>query len=58
MFKNQSAKRAFMFIRDYFVRFAFYIVALEKKIATKTQPQKKFLLHKQLTELKKKQHNG
>lgn len=34
------------------------IVALEKKIAAEPQPQKKFLQHKQLTELKKKQHNG
>lgn len=34
------------------------IAALEKKIAAEPQPQKKFLLHKQLTELKKKQHNG
>lgn len=31
------------------------IAALEKKIAAEPQPQKKFLLHKQLTELKKKQ---
>ena len=31
------------------------IAALEKKIAVEPQPQKKFLLHKQLIELKKKQ---
>ena len=31
------------------------IAALEKKIAAEPQPHKKFLLHKQLTELKKKQ---
>lgn len=31
------------------------IVALEKKIAAESQPQKKFLLHRLLTELKKKQ---
>ena len=34
------------------------IAALEKKIAAEPQPQKKFQLHKQLTELKKKQQNG
>ncbi len=33
------------------------IAVLEKKIAAEPQPQKKFLLHKQLTELKKRQHN-
>ena len=31
------------------------IAALEKKIAVEPQPHKKFLLHKQLIELKKKQ---
>ena len=31
------------------------IAALEKKIAAEPQPHKKFQLHKQLTELKKKQ---
>lgn len=34
------------------------IAALEKKIAAELQPQKKFQLHKQLTEFKMKQHNG